>query len=334
VTTAYQALLERERAGFLDPASGRLSAAVSRAVTCPLCEDAPPDQRELFVTTGYRFVRCTGCGLLFVNPMLRESAGLPLYDGAGSVAEWARVVQSDGQRAFDLSLYRALADLVGADAPGPSSTCLDISMRAGTALACPELAAWRVECLDFARATRELGRSRHAGRTFHASLDDIAASRRYDIAVSFEALEHAFAPVSFVSRVRGLLADGGVFCGVLSNVESLLVRVLGAEAPLFDGIYQKYFFHTGSLGWLLRRTGFTDVRFRTALPCTQQIVETLGRLVADGPELPSRAAIEKLAQAAESTPLGYKLLFVARKAPAAGAGSSPGECRRYSPSRR
>jgi hypothetical protein len=322
VTTAYQDLLEREREGFLDPASGRLAVAVSGAVTCPVCEPLPPDQRELFVTKGYRVVRCTGCGLLFVNPMLRESAGLPLYERAKSVDEWARVVQAEGQREFDLSLYRALMGLVGADAPGQASLCLDISMRAGTALACPEFAPWKVECLDFARATRELGRRRFPGRAFYGSLDEIGPSSRYGIAVSFEALEHMFAPVTFVSRVHALLAGGGVFCGVLSNVESLLVRVLGTEAPLFDGIYQKYFFHTGSLERLLRRIGFTGVRFRTAVPCTQRIVETLGRLVGDGQYLPSRAAIARLAKAAEETPLGYKLLFVARKGPEGRACSS------------
>jgi len=247
------------------------------------------------------------------------------------VAEMSGNHNGDVGRA--VRIIHAAAD-AGPDASGPASLCLGISMRAGAALAYPEFAPWNVECLDLARATRELGRTRFPGRVFYSSLDEGAPSRRYDIVVSFEALEHAFAPVTFVSRVHALLAGGGDFRGLLSNVESLLVRVMGAEAPLFDGVYQKYFFHTGSLGRLLRRTGFTDVRFQTAVPCTQRIVETLGRLVGDGPDLPSRAAIEKLAQAAEATPLGYKLPFVARKAPAAGSASSPTECRRYSSLRR
>jgi hypothetical protein len=254
-------------------------------------------------------------------------AGLPAF----VVAEMSGNHNGDVGRA--VRIRHAAAD-AGADAPGPASLCLDISMRAGAALADPEFAPWNVECLDLARATRELGRTRFPGRVFYSSLDEIAPSRRYDIVVSFEALEHAFAPVTLVSRVHALLAGGGVFCGLLSNVESLLVRVMGAEAPLFDGIYQKYFFHTGSLGRLLSGTGFADIRFQTAVPCTERIVETLGRLVGDGHELPSRAAIETLARTAEVTPLGYKLLFVARKATAAGAPSSPTECRRYSSSRR
>jgi hypothetical protein len=316
VTSPYQRLLQAERASFIDPRTGRLAEAVSCAASCLLCGDAGPELREAFVSGGYRFVRCPGCGLLCTDPMLRESVGQPLYDGAASLAEWARVARTDGQVDFDLSLYRTLLEFVGAGAPGPGSACLDISLRAGLALTCPELAGWSVECLDFARDTRELGRARFPGRAFYASLDEIAPARRYELVVSFEALEHSFAPLAFASRVHAQLAEGGLFCGLLSNVESLLVRVLGAEAPLFDGVYQKYFFHTGSLERLLRRAGFTDVRFRTALPCTQRIVAALDGLVAGGSALPSRAEIERLAQAAETTPLGYKLLFVARRSPA------------------
>jgi hypothetical protein len=115
---SYADLLAQELHSFLDPATGLLAAAHSRIVACPLCGEAPDGQRELFLKRGYRFVACPACGLVFVNPMLRESAGLPLYDGAGSVAEWARVVQTDGQREFDLSLYGALMGFLWGGMPG------------------------------------------------------------------------------------------------------------------------------------------------------------------------------------------------------------------------
>lgn len=178
-------------------------------------------------------------------------------------------------------------------------------MRAGAAVECRRATRWRRSCVDFAWGTRGAGRGGHPGTQFFGCLTEVATSAwRFEVVTSCEALEHAFAPVAFGSQVLGLLADGGVFCWVLSNVESLLTLVLGAEAPLFSGIYQKYFLHTGLFGRLLRRTDFTDVRFQTAVPCSQRIDEMLGRLVGDGPDMPFQAAIERLARAAEATPLG------------------------------
>jgi hypothetical protein len=128
-----------------------------------------------------------------------------------------------------------------------------------------------------------------------------------------EAIEHFHNPVSFIENVNRLLKDNGIFCGVLSNTESLLVRILGAESPMFDGLYQKYFFHTGSLKKLFGLVGLDEVTFKAIIPCKDKIVSYLNRMIPENLSVLSEQLINQIGGYAESQLLGYKLIFSARK---------------------
>ena len=312
--TNYEILLEKELDSFIDKDTHLLCADVSRSIACPLCGMSEKQQRELFIKRGYRFILCIECGLIFVNPMLKSEINQHLYDTSDSLKEWVNILQTESQREFDLALYNSIAALIRPYMETPSLSCLDISIRGGLASECTAFSSWPLYFFDFSQITRLHGQSKYPQRTFIDNFEEIVASnKRYDIVISMEAIEHFIDPVTFMRNIDMLLTDRGIYCGVLSNAESLLVRIFGQQAPLFDGLYQKYFFHTASLRRLLENIGFEDIIFRTEIPCTHKIFSYLNNMIYAHVTPLSNQAMRAVSALAETQPLGYKLLFAAKK---------------------
>lgn len=312
--TNYEILLEKELESFIDRDTHLLSADVSYSISCPICGTSEKQQRELFIKRGYRFILCIECGLIFVNPMPQPEINQHLYNTADSLKEWNKILQTESQREFDIALYNSIATLIVPYLKTASPTCLDISIRGGLASECKAFSNWPLSFLDFSQITRLHGQSKYPQRTFFDNFEEVAAShKRYDVVISMEAIEHFIDPVTFMQKVDMLLTDGGIFCGVLSNAESLLVRIFGQDAPLFDGLYQKYYFHTNSLNRLFEKTGFEDIVFRTEIPCTNKISNYLNNMIFAHVAPASNQAMQAVSALAETQPLGYKLLFAAKK---------------------
>lgn len=313
-TSTYGTLLEEELAQFVDPTTGRLATDAGSLVSCPICDDPPDRHRELFVKRGYRFALCEGCGLIFANPMVLPALNRPLYDNAPSFQEWARLARTGSQMEFDAELYRTVLNLARPLARGGALRCLDISIRAGLAAECDFLSGYRFDFLDFCGPTREMGRARLGEDRFFDGFDSVVASgKTYDLIVSLEAMEHFPDPRRFMEDVRGLLDKGGVFCGVLSNVESMLVRLLGEESSLFDGLYQKYFFHSGSLKRLFATIGLERETFSSGVSCSDRVGSHLKRMMPADFVSNSDALLDRLFASLETSLLGYKLFFAAVK---------------------
>ncbi|MDD5194077.1 MAG: methyltransferase domain-containing protein [Candidatus Omnitrophica bacterium] len=312
---SYSELLDKELLSFVDPNTGMLSVAHSSMIDCPICETSSLRQRELFIKRGYRFVLCAGCGLIFSNPSIHNEANRALYDQAPSIKCWSEILQTQDQRGKDLCLYSSLIALTSKLVKHNAPRCLDISMRAGLAAGLFKKRGWKSDFYDFSKYTRELGKRKLPRVRFYDSFDSIVkAKNTYDVVVSMEAMEHFANPSFFMENVSKILAKGGIFCGFVSNVESMLVRVMGSEAPLFDGLYQKFFFHTGSLKALFKEFNFIPKNFKTFIPALEKTEKFFNRMLPERLSAFSRADMAKIFRVIkESDTLGYKLLFVAKK---------------------
>ena len=313
--SSYTELLEKELASFLGSNTGGASMNKFSMIDCPLCRSGLKVQKELFSKRGYRFVVCNQCGLIFSNPSPLREINRSLYDKSGSCKQWAQISQAGEQIKKDISLYRSLIRLARRDCKRRKTRCLDISMRAGVAQKLFRKIGWESDFYDFSRFTRAIGIKKHTGIKFYDSFAAIAkCGNSYDVVISMEAMEHFVTPRTFMGNVTRILTKGGVFCGVVSNTESMLVRALGSEAPLFDGLYQKFFFHTGSLKRLFKEFNLVSERFDTIIPAQERIEKFFNRIIPEGLPCLSTPEVRKVCGGIKNTDnLGYKLLFVARK---------------------
>ncbi|MBI9086600.1 MAG: methyltransferase domain-containing protein [Desulfobacterales bacterium] len=310
----YTRLLEAELASLIDERTGTLRSDRSRLVPCAACRTPAEKHGELFIKRGFRFVVCPACGLIFANPMVDDAVLAHLYGSADSLHEAARLLKAPPRRALDFPMYSALARFIGGRRETPSPRCLEVSLRGGLILASGAMEGWSVDLVDLSGPTRAVGMAAFPRAVFFDGLEaPLEAGRRYDAILCTEALEHFSNPVEKVEKIFSMLTGGGVFGGVLSNAESLLVRLLGKDAPLFDGLYQKFFFHTGSLRRILEDAGFIDIRFDAFAPAADHVGRFLNRMIPEGVRVDSADPLAALITSADMPPLRYKLMFAARR---------------------
>ncbi len=172
----------------------------------------------------FRFLRCTGCRHVYLNPRPRAADLSVIYpanyyayeDGGGGLVARLRRSWEGGK----VRLYR---ELVG---EGPRRI-LDIGCGNGRFLSIlrdfgpPE---WELEGIDFdpeaARKCEERGFRTHVSRVEDFTSED----GRYDAVAMLQLIEHVDDPVALSERVFALLKPGGCFIVETPNLAGLDYR--------------------------------------------------------------------------------------------------------------
>lgn len=175
------------------------------------------------------FVRCSGCGFVYMTPRLTGDAITRFYDTVYSTPGAAVAFDSD-QRAFTEYVIGECARFVGAGYILPLRIC-DIGVGGGQMLAAAQRRGWHIAGSEISavaarRASEQLGFTVFNG-DFRAAGYAPAA---FDVVTLVFVVEHVRDPVAMLQAAADLLAPGGVlFVAVPSPAswEFALARLTG-----------------------------------------------------------------------------------------------------------
>lgn len=246
---------------WLDPETGLLATRYARDRDCPLCGRTAG--RTLFTKAGFPHRQCEGCSLIYVSPCLTPDA---LGTEVKSEESYSVVLANPLQLELDELKFAYGLDLISqhVDDDGHRSLC-DIGCGPGGFL---ELARGRgLEILAI-----EPGEKYHAhlaakGIPFDARLypDPAYAGPRWDIVTLWAIFEHVFDPRAFLSAVHENLRPKGLLFICVPNARALVTRLLRERSNTFGGHSHLQFFDEGTLGELLRRSGFALLEMDTMI---------------------------------------------------------------------
>lgn len=198
---------------------------------CPLCESGSAAASR-YAQPPYRVVRCSACGLWYLNPRVRADVASAYYESddyfAGGEAGYGDYsVQEQSLRAG----FRAL--LVRLERLGATGGRL-LEVGCGYGYFLDECREHFVERIGVemspaaARAAAEL-----SGATVHSSIDEVPADARFDLVFASHVIEHVYEPVSFTKRLLRHLEPGGAIVYSTPDMGSLWRKLLGARWPSF-----------------------------------------------------------------------------------------------------
>lgn len=215
----------------------------TREVPCPLCGAERPERLftaidRLHGTPGeYSYVRCTDCGLMYMNPQVSGDLS-PLYpeeyephqatSDRGSRSRPARLLREApllGRLAREALSVTMLDDWVAAQL-STESRWLDVGCGSGGFL---RKVRGRIGCevagVDIAPAAVQVGRA--AGVEIHLGTVENAPfpPARFDVASGWWYLEHVPNPIEVVERIFALLREGGLCIFAVPNTASLNARI-------------------------------------------------------------------------------------------------------------
>ncbi|NIP58659.1 MAG: class I SAM-dependent methyltransferase, partial [Gemmatimonadetes bacterium] len=238
--------------------------AVPVAVTPP---HLAPDRGERF-----RFVRCSDCGLVYLNPR-PDPVSLDRYYGPGYLphrepgawGRWAPLVEraeSATDRARIRRAYRALsrygpASDGGGRRPGrpgssgdgwkadPGIRVLDVGCGRPTFLrALQRATGWTCVGVDTSDAAWGDEPSEWSGLELRTGgPEDLDPAQPFDLITLWHVLEHAYEPRPFLGRLRELTRPGGALVVEVPDHGSLARRLqgeswIGYDAPRHGAAYE------------------------------------------------------------------------------------------------
>lgn len=304
----YFAARERELTALVDPETGMLAERYARLVDCPACRSGV--WRTLFTRSGFTFVRCSVCQLVFSNPQVREDLVEEEYRAGESNDLWVDVLLSERQLAMDREKFGQLLDEL--EPYRGAGRVLDVGCSIGLFLKLAEERGWAGKGIEFSDKARAYAVDELGLDVIDSPLEVTGFEEdSFDVVTLNSVIEHVNEPRRLLGEIRRLLAPGGALYVITPNVDSLACRVLHERAATFDGRNHLVYFSPRTLTRVLGQEGFAIEHVATRVASLDPILEWLAyRTPYEGAALGGDALFDWLAQDGRRNDLEQRLLEV------------------------
>ncbi len=269
----YDKARQAELAQLIDHAAGKLSPKYSKIIDCPICNSK--EYKNLLEKSGYTFVKCVKCGMVFSNPQVIEDKIINLYKSCVSNDLWIDVLSSDTQCSFDREKYIKLLDEIERYIPH-RGRLLDVGCSIGHFLACARERGWDVRGLELNNKAIREAKKRFGLDLIPKTLEEAEFPANYfNVVTLLFVLEHSPRPIGLLKRVHTVLDDKGILVIHVPNVESLAVRVMHEKTFTFDGRNHLLYFSVDSLTKALEIAGYKILHYETTVSSIKPIFNYL-----------------------------------------------------------
>ena len=235
------------------------------SVGCNVCGGS--EHVRLLDKNGYTVVRCSGCGLVFVNPQPDEEELARLYSFESNY----HVGHLDEKKENRLG-KRSRKKLAFLKRNGISEgLLLDVGCSTGFFLKEAGKAGFTPRGVELNPDTSRLAETKYGLDVENCRIEDLdPAKGPFDVITFLDSLEHMLDPRGALESANGLLADGGYALVTLPNVAGLFPTLTYALFTRPFGVWSHpappghlYDFSPATMTHLLERTGYkvVDVLF-------------------------------------------------------------------------
>ena len=207
-------------------------------VPCPACEGGM--SHTAFEKYQCSFVECDDCGTLYMNPRPTPEIMAAYYQDSENYRYWAEYIFPASEAVRKEKLYKPWVQRIAAicsERANAGGRLLEIGAGFGGFAQTALQAGIFKEIVvieptpEMAAACRERGLKVIEKRVEDVSPEEIGT---VDILVSFEVVEHLFAPAEFFRQARRLLSPGGLLVVSCPNGQGFDVMMLGALSSAVD----------------------------------------------------------------------------------------------------
>lgn len=234
-------------------------------IPCPACQSGR--KQLLFVKNRLHYQECRGCQTVYVSPRPTPEALERFYRQSENYAYWSEHIFPATEASRRERIFRPRVDRIleiCRRLGGRQETLLEVGAGFGTF--CEEMrgrnAFKRIIGVEPTPKLAAVCRSRGI-EVLESPIEDVELTEGdLDLVVSFEVIEHLFAPREFVRSCARFLRRDGLLVLSCPNVKGFEMTVLGERSNSFDHEHLNYF-HPSSLSSLLSQEGLETLEVAT-----------------------------------------------------------------------
>ena len=236
---------------------------LEEGVRCPLCGGEGDAAGGYYDFPPFRVVPCSGCGLWFLSPRLREEAMRRVYaagdyfEGGGSDGySHSSGSYEDQEVALRRTFRHLLSNLARRGIAG--GRLLEVGAGYGYLLDEAQRHFTSRTGTDY--DPRAVTRMRDLGiEAFEGGAEALPVGARFNLIVTTGVIEHVYQPQQFVQRLRGHLEEEGWMVAAAPMMDSFWLRLMGHRWPSFKIPEHIAYYNRRTLGELFRRCGAREV---------------------------------------------------------------------------
>lgn len=232
---------------------------------CLICENDGTRNKALFDVSGYTYKACSGCGLVFTDPLPTARQIVDYYathSVAGSYDQGKQDEVAGMRRQGFVSYLQRFEAETGCRIAGKD--VLDIGCFNGLSLQAIASMGGDPYGLEFQESAAKTANERFPGRVTVADIcAPLALGRQFDVITLNDVLEHVPDPQAALQNIWGLLREGGYLLATTPDTGSWMARLMGRNWPSMVPVHHIFLFDRRNLGMLLQQFGFEPVCFRT-----------------------------------------------------------------------
>jgi len=267
-------VLEKEMKTLLDTATGKIKSEYLMETYCPVC--LSESYKLSFEKDGFCFVKCEGCGLLYVNPQLNEEKIISNYEDSPSSDSWVDVLISREEQEWNIEnkLGPVLNDI---NAMYPErGNILDIGCSIGLFLKLAKEAGWSEYGLEIHKKAVDYAVNNLGLNVEPKLLHETDYQKGFfDVISMWGVLEHLTDPRLILKQSYELLADDGVLIIFVPNGHSLVARILRGYCSTFNGKNHLWYFGPYTLKKMLAELGYQVTKTYTLIAQIDEIINFL-----------------------------------------------------------
>ena len=227
---------------------------------CPLCNSS--GHRPLYSFDAFRMVSCGQCGLIYLNPRLKESVISSVYQGDEYFLGHDNVGYQNyelQERSLRLTFRRFLREL---ERRGMTSgRLLEIGSGYGYFLDEAKTYYAHISGIELSQSAGSSAQRISGGSVHIGTLGSMPGHWiDFDIIVLFNVIEHIYNPVEFLLSAKPKLRRGGAIVLGTPDAGSFWFKILRKKWPSFKIPEHIALYSKETLSLLLQKTGFKNIR--------------------------------------------------------------------------
>ena len=229
---------------------------------CILCDGEKG--KVLFTKTPYPIVRCSQCGLTYVDSIIKEDELDAIY-GENYFKRGGKYkgLEKDpcDERAMNAHLQNEIARAAELSKISDGGRILDVGCGVGGFLSTLPDGKWEKYGVERSEYGAKCAAKKVKGNIIKGLIEEAdLPGNSFDVVAFWDVLEHLQDPVKSLSCARRLLKEGGSLMISTGDAKSLLARVCGRYWHLFTPPQHLYFFDKRSIEKLLKKSGFDIIK--------------------------------------------------------------------------